>query len=355
MFRRGLQVILLSVIVAAACTQRPPHAAPPETLVLAGARVYPSPTAAPVDNAVVIVQDGRIIAVGPRQKYQPAPDAHVIDGRGKVLTAGFWNCHVHFIEQHWRESASAPSAGLAAHLQRMLMRHGFTSVVDTGSYWHVTEALRRRIESGDVTGPRILTAGEILFPKNGAPPPDVFKGLSVISGPMPEIGTLEEAATLTRTKCDQGVDVIKLYLATWWQQPAARLTPAMVRAVTAEARRRGKPVLAHPSDLIGIETAITGGVDVILHTTAPAGPWPDTLAARLREHDIALVPTLKLWRAELVREGVPDATAAQIQQTAVEQLRAFVRAGGEVLFGTDVGYMQDDDPQEEYALMAAAA
>jgi imidazolonepropionase-like amidohydrolase len=65
--------------------------------------------------------------------------------------------------------------------------------------------------------------------------------------------------------------------------------------------------------------------------------------------------TLKLWRAELVREGVPAATTARIQQTAVDQLRAFVRAGGEVLFGTDVGYMQDDDPREEYALMAAAA
>jgi hypothetical protein len=29
-------------------------------------------------------------------------------------------------------------------------------------------------------------------------------------------------------------------------------------------------------------------------------------------------------------------------------------AGGEVLFGTDVGYLQDDDPTEEYELMAAA-
>ena len=98
MFRRDLQVILLSVIVAAACTQRTPHAPRQETLVLAGARVYASPTAAPIDDALVIVQDGRIIAVGPRQKYQPAPGAHVIDGRGKVLTAGFWNTHVHFIE-----------------------------------------------------------------------------------------------------------------------------------------------------------------------------------------------------------------------------------------------------------------
>lgn len=354
LFARSLHVTLLSVIAAAACGQRPAHVAGSATLVFAGARVYPSPTAAAMENAVVVVQDGRIRAVEPGQAYRPSSDAQVIDARGRVLTAGFWNSHVHFIEQHWQQSASAPAEVLAAHLRRMLIRHGFTSAIDTGSYWHVTDALRRRIEAGEVRGPRILTAGEILFPRNGAPPPEVFKGLSVMSGTMPEIGTPDEGAAVTRAKCDQGADLIKVYLATWWRQPAVRLTTATVQAVTAEARRRGRPVLAHPSDLAGIETAIAGGVDVLVHTTAPAGPWPDTLAARLRQHGIALVPTLKLWRAELVREGVPAATAERIQRTAVDQLRAFVRAGGEVLFGTDVGYMQDDDPHEEYALMAAA-
>ena len=66
------------------------------------------------------------------------------------------------------------------------------------------------------------------------------------------------------------------------------------------------------------------------------------------------MPTLKLWRAALVRAGIPEASAADIQQRAVDQLRMFTRAGGEILFGTDVGYMRDDDPREEYELMAAA-
>jgi imidazolonepropionase-like amidohydrolase len=354
MITHSCPVVLLWVVATAGCAQPRPHAAPPETFAIAGARVYPSPTDPAINDAVVIVQDGRIVAIGPRQRTEPPPGAHVIDGRGKILTAGYWNSHVHFIEQHWRQSGSAAAADLTAHLQRMLVRHGFTSVVDAGSYWHVTQALRSRIESGEVAGPRILTAGEILFPKDGAPPPDFFEAVGAIVGTMPEIGTPEEAVALTRAKCDQGADVVKLYMATWWQRPAARLTPATVQAVVTEARRHGRLVLAHPSDLVGLETAIAGGVDVIMHTTAPAGPWPDGLAKRLREHGIALVPTLKLWRAELLREGVPEATAAEIQQTAVGQLRAFVAAGGEVLFGTDVGYLQDDDPQEEYVLMAAA-
>ena len=351
---RTLHLTLLAVIAAAACAQRPAPAPPSPLVVITGARAYPSPTAAPVDNALVLVEGGRIKTLRSDQGYRPPRDAQMIDARGKILTAGFWNSHVHFIEQHWEDAASAPADALAAHLRRMLVRHGFTSVVDTGSYWHVTDALRRRIEAGDIAGPRILTAGEILFPSNGAPPPQVFEGLSVMRGTMPEIGTPEEGAAAARAKCDQRVDLIKVYLATWWRQPAARLPVPTVQAVTAEARRCAKPVLAHPSDLAGIETAIAGGVDVVVHTTAAAGPWPNGLPARLRQRGIALVPTLKLWRAELVREGVPAEAADRIQRTAVEQLRAFVRAGGDVLFGTDVGYMQDDDPQEEYALMADA-
>jgi imidazolonepropionase-like amidohydrolase len=286
--------------------------------------------------------------------HQPPPGGKVVNGRGKVVTAGFWNSHVHFNDEHWADSASARAPDLTGRLQRMLLRHGFTSVVDTGSNWDVTRALRDRIESGDVPWPRILTTGEILFPRHGSPPLEGVRGPSLIGARMPEVATPEAAVALTRAKLDHGIDAIKLYMATWWQQPEARLSLPVVQAATAEAHRRGRPVLAHPSDLAGIETAIAGGVDVILHTTAPAGPWSDALAARLRDRGIALVPTLKLWRAEVARAGIPDSSAAGIQQRAVDQLRVFVRAAGDVLFGTDVGYMQDDDPRDEYELMAAA-
>jgi imidazolonepropionase-like amidohydrolase len=57
---------------------------------------------------------------------------------------------------------------------------------------------------------------------------------------------------------------------------------------------------------------------------------------------------------ELLRAGESEASARAAQQVAVDQLRTFVRVGGEVLFGTDVGYVQDDDPIEEYELMASA-
>ena len=51
----------------------------------------------------------------------------------------------------------------------MLTRYGFTSVVDTGSLLSNTVAIRKRIASGEVAGPRILTAGFPLYPRDGIP------------------------------------------------------------------------------------------------------------------------------------------------------------------------------------------
>ena len=46
--------------------------------------------------------------------------------------------------------------------------------------------------------------------------------------------------------------------------------------------------------------------------------------------------------------------AEQIVATAVAELRAYSEAGGEILFGTDVGYLTDYNPAAEYALMQRA-
>jgi imidazolonepropionase-like amidohydrolase len=324
------------------------------SIVFAGARMYASPTDAAIDDAVVVVRNGQIVELSTRRAYRVPLGATVVDCTGLVVTAGFWNSHVHFIDREWERAASTPATVLTQQLQRMLIRHGFTTVLDTGSDWPITNALRQRIERGEVVGPRILTTGEILFPKGGAPAAALTNALGIIPGKMAEVGTREAATIVAREKLDAGADALKVYAATWWNEPPTRLTAATVRTIAAEAHRRGKPLLAHPSDLRGIETAIEGGVDILAHTTAAAGPWPQSLVERMRQHRLALIPTLKLWRAEFTREGVPETDARAIQQVAVGQLRAYVEGGGEILFGTDVGYMQDDDPVEEYELMARA-
>ena len=69
------------------------------------------------------------------------------------------------------------------------------------------------------------------------------------------------------------------------------------------------------------------------------------------ERRVALTPTLTLWKYYLRHDRV--SVQERMVETALGQLRAWVAASGQVLFGTDLGAVEYD-PSEEYALMAAA-
>ena len=69
---------------------------------------------------------------------------------------------------------------------------------------------------------------------------------------------------------------------------------------------------------------------------------------------MSLIPTLKLWLWELGRLGGPAVALERAQANAQGQVREFMEAGGELLFGTDVGYMTDYDPTDEYVYMQKA-
>src|SRR3954453_13699600 len=127
-----------------------------QTLALVGGKVYASPEAASLDDAVVLATDGVITAIGRSSDIQIPPGARVIDCAGKTVVAGFWNSHVHLTEPAWKNAAAAPAAQLTAHMQEMLTRWGFTTVWDLGSDPADSLPLRRRIASSEVLGPNIF-------------------------------------------------------------------------------------------------------------------------------------------------------------------------------------------------------
>ena len=96
-------------------------------LVLQGGKVYSSPTAGSIDNAVVLIANGRIVAVGRRGELRVPKSAQVIDCAGKIIVAGFWNSHVHF-EAGWQDVPHVSADKVEAHMQEMLTRWGFTTV-----------------------------------------------------------------------------------------------------------------------------------------------------------------------------------------------------------------------------------
>jgi imidazolonepropionase-like amidohydrolase len=315
----------------------------PETLVLAGATVYASPTEPPIPNGVVVVREGHIVAVGPKGTT-PVPDgATVIECNGRFLVAGFQNSHVHFTEDKWSDAAKRPAQQLAADLQDMLLRFGVTTAVDTGSMLANTLALRGRIESGELAGPRILTAGTPLYPPNGVPyylkdtlPPDVLRLLHT-----PE--TPERAAAIAEGQLAAGADAVKLFTGSWVERGRVLpMAPALARAAADVAHRRGKLVYAHASNLAGLEAALEAKVDVLAHALDDDRGWNESHVARMKAGGMAMVPTLKLFGGRSFTRFIQA------------EVGTYARAGGVILFGTDVGYLTDYDPSDEYTLMAGA-
>ncbi len=320
-----------------------------KTLAIVGARIYTAPTDPPITDGVVVMTGATISAVGRRDQVRVPGHATVLDGTGLTVTAGFWNAHVHFTDARFEAAASRPVAELTASLRAMLTRWGVANAVDTGSRPENTLALRRRIEEGEIPGPRIMIMGGGFVPVGGSP-------FYVLPARLPELANPERATALVERLLDNpGIDGVKLFTGSWATKDSiVVMSTDVVRAAVEAAHRRGKPVFAHPSNNAGALAALEGGVDVLAHTF-PSGPaWDRALPRRMSEANMAMVPTLKLWPWELGRYGVPAEAIQRTQANAEAQVRAFVEAGGQLIFGTDVGYVTDYDPTDEYVLLQRA-
>jgi imidazolonepropionase-like amidohydrolase len=337
--------LLLSILVGCAKSPARPPGVPVEErcpeLVLMGATLYPAPDAAPLPNATIRMNGGIITSVSANGNVPPTPCA--IDVGGRVVTAGFWNSHVHHTQSSMGDETQA-----AALIEEMFLRHGFTSVVDAGADPHVLFRLRDWIEAERIPGPRLVIAGG-SFVYRDATPSYLPKGL------LPEVTDPAAAPTQVSAVLDAGADGIKIFSGSF-QTPTytVYLPVEIIEAITRAAHGRGAFVISHPTDGQGVENAVAGGVDILAHTAPPAGAWAPELIERMLAAHMALIPTLKLWHWELGRRGVPDAAVQSYIERGVAQLHDYHAAGGEILFGTDVGYMTDYDPTEEYELMHRA-
>jgi imidazolonepropionase-like amidohydrolase len=330
-------------------------------IAIIGARIYPSPDAAPIDDGVVIIRGDRIVGVGPRSRITVPRSARRIEAHGAVLTAGFWNSHIHLMPPELLNAATAKPEALQAGLDAMLTRWGFTSVFDIASATENALALRARINSGEVIGPMLLTVGAPFYPKDGTPI-YVREYLKAHGMSNAEVSTPEEAAGRAAQQLDSGTDGVKLFAgAIVPLEGKISVLPMRVdiaKAVVEEAHRRGKPAFAHPSNLAGLNVAIDSGVDILAHTTAmdgggPAG-WSADLIARLRARNMALIPTMTLFEVEAKKFGGSPESLARTVKMITAEVHDYAAAGGQILFGTDVGYTDAYDTSEEYRLMSAA-
>lgn len=311
-----------------------------QDLAILHAKIYTSPTSAPISDGVVLIRSGKIAAVG-RDLAVPNTIPH-LECTGCVVLAGFWNSHVHFMEPKWTDAAHQPASRLREELEQMLTHSGFTTVVDCGSDLQNTAALRERIDSGQVPGPYIYTAGFPLYPFHALP--FYLNGLpEQVRQRLPQPETPAQAIADVDQNIASGSNIVKLF--TGSIVAPDRVTPmpvAIARAAVAEGHRHHQLVFTHPTDLQGVRIALESGVDVLAHAPEHTDGIDKAFLQTLVAHHMAMIPTLKLFSH--------DSNIASIRSVVFE----FHRLGGVLVFGTDTGFVTDYDMGEEYRQLSLA-
>ena len=190
-----------------------------------------------VDHQTILISDGRITGIGPSNVIEVPAAATVHDLAGRYVVPGFIDLHVHF---------PSDSTVHQAMLDRLL-EYGVTTLLNPGARPNAGVALRKRIESGELLGPRMRTAGPII---DYAPVEAGLTGWSV--------GVTSEAEIRheVRRQADLGVDWIKLY---------RRLPPDLVAAAIDEAHQLGLPVIGHMGETTWGQAA-RAGIDMLVHS-----------------------------------------------------------------------------------------
>jgi len=302
----------------------------------------------PVDRAVVVVENGRISAVGPAGEVEVPSDAEVIDVGGMTIMPGLIDAHMHFMgtrTHRLEEYFVIPEQVRLLRCVRdaeALLEAGFTTVKDCGGTNGLY--LKMAIKEGSVRGPRVLAAGHVLSQTFGHG--DIhFLPIEWVRQKIPTIcDGVDECRRAARYALREGADFIKIcatggVLSMRDRPEHTQFSFDEIRAIVEEARKVGTFVSAHAQGTEGIKIAIAAGVKTIDH-----GIYLDEEAIRMmKERGVILVPTLSIAyqivtkgkEAGIIEWGVRKATEAF--EHHLKSVKMAYEAGVKIATGTDFG------------------
>jgi len=338
-------------------------------VVLKAARLIDGTGAAPINNALVVVTDNKITAVGDTKTVRVPADANVIDLGDVTLLPGFIDAHTHLVGRVLGDPEGDASAVRdyeafgailgVLHARDTLMA-GFTSVRNVGASGPFSDmALRKAINEGWTPGPRIETAGHAIGITGGHCDQNGFAPGAVQLGPIDGVADgPEQIRQAVRLQIKYGADVIKTcatggVLSEGDAVGATQYSFEELKALVDEANKLDRKVAAHAHGLEGIKLAVRAGVSSIEH-----GSFLDEEAARMmKARGTFLVPTLMAGEAveRAAKNGVLKDLRAEKALTAAERMRKAIKIAVAnkllIALGTDAGVIPHGTNAREFFLM----
>ncbi|MBI3790948.1 MAG: amidohydrolase family protein [Gemmatimonadetes bacterium] len=336
-----------SPCVPAATAQGSVPAPAPAVIAIKAGRLIDGTGAAPVLNAVIVIEGDRIKAAGAGVAI-PA-GARVIDLSKATVLPGLIDCHTHVtvspgvLGDQFRRSYIDAAIMAPSHAKATL-EAGFTTIRDVGASAFVDIALRNAIDRGEIPGPRIIAATMPISATGGH---GDINGLSPTvhdDTPSGVADGVEAIRAKVRWEVKYGAGVIKVMATAGAMSEeesveAALYTQAELDAVVDEARMWGRRVAAHAHGAEGIKRAVRAGVASIDH-----GTFLDEEGARMMvENGTYLVKDSyeDRWLLEHGPElGLAKVVLAKLAKVVAGHESAFRlarRMGVKIAYGTDAG------------------
>ena len=326
-------------------------------------------SAQPIRNAVVLIENTTIVAVGTDIAI-PA-GATIIDLGSATLLPGMIDAHAHpmmhddddYQFTHLKES-SAYKTLRSLHTLQALLAAGWTSLRIAGDadVYFGNHAIRAVVKQGYFAGPRITGAGHYLSITGGGGDINYLSAEQSVVADGYIVDGIAEMRQAVRREIKFGSDWIKLLVTGAFMSANddprnVHFSEEELRVAVSEAGRLGVPVMAHAHSAEGIKLAVRAGVRSIEH-----GSFIDDEGIRLmKDRGTFLVPTMYI--GDYYIEEVSDSKA---QQKMIELSRATrpeffanigkaIRAGVKVTVGSDItGNTASSYPAREFATLIEA-
>lgn len=251
-------------------------AQPAAVTAIVGGRLIDGTGKPAIENAVVILQNGKITAAGPAAATPVPEGAQIVDAHGKSVLPGLWEMHAHFEQVEWGP---------------IYLATGVTTARDVGNEREFIVAARDAIATGQGIGPRLVMAG-------------VVDGTGPFSLGVIRVDTPEQAREQVQKYKAAGFQQIKIY---------SSVKPEILKVVTAEAHRLGMTVTGHIPFGMNATQGIEDGMDQINHveyltplmvdpksqTIDPDAPNVKKVIKLLLEHHTVVDDTLALMEVIL--------------------------------------------------------
>jgi imidazolonepropionase-like amidohydrolase len=334
----------------------------PRHVVIRPGHVLDVKTGNTLSGQAIVIEDDKIVSVGPAADAKLAPGAETIDLPSATVLPGLIDAHTHLTFD--TNQIGYPALGISvprealtgAKNARITLEAGFTTVRNVGASGYSDVALRDAINAGDVPGPRMLVSGPALgitgghCDENLLPFEFHYQAEGVADG-------IEAVQHKVREVIKYGADLIKIcatggVMSKGDDPNASQYTLEEMKTIVAEAHRLGRKVAAHAHGAEGVRWASIAGVDSVEHGHLMD---EDSIAA-LKKNGTYIVPTLYLmdWNREnLGKRNAPDYMLKKMQLVSAagqNNLKKAFAAGLKVGFGTDAAVYPHGLNAHEFAV-----